>query len=175
MLEYVKKREFFNKLIKCGILLLVLLLAIKYRILLFDVMSPFLISALLAYLLNPIIQFLEKKGLKRIHSVILVYIIFLCILLLIGLVIVPKLFKDLSVLVENIPIYAKQFDKIYRVFQDGYINSNLPQGLKDIIDDNIVRIQNIVLSSLKKIADSLINFFSQLFNYIIVPVLHFIC
>lgn len=116
--------------IRYGILILLLVLAIKYRIVIFDVISPFLISALLAYLLNPIIHLLEKKGLKRIHSVITVYIIFLFIILIIGLVIVPKLFKDISVLVENIPVYAKQFDNIYRGFQDGYINSNLPQGLK---------------------------------------------
>lgn len=173
MLEYVKKRYLLHMFIRYGILILLLVLAIKYRIVIFDVISPFLISALLAYLLNPIIHLLEKKGLKRIHSVITVYIIFLFIILIIGLVIVPKLFKDISVLVENIPVYAKQFDNIYRGFQDGYINSNLPQGLKKIIDDNIIHIQNIIMNSLQKVADSLINFFSQLFNYIIVPVLTF--
>lgn len=92
---------------------------------------------------------------------------------LIGLIIVPKLFKDISVLVESVPIYAKQFDKLYKSFQDGYINSNLPQGLKDIIDENIILIQSIVLNFLQNVADSLINIFSQLFNYIIVPVLTF--
>jgi len=173
MLEYLKNREVIHKFIKYGILFLFLFLAIKYRVLLSDVISPFLISALLAYLLNPIIHFLERKGLIRIYSVILVYIIFLCMVVLIGLIIVPKLFKDISVLVESVPIYAKQFDKLYKSFQDGYINSNLPQGLKDIIDENIILIQSIVLNFLQNVADSLINIFSQLFNYIIVPVLTF--
>lgn len=173
MINCFKNRILLYKLMKYIVIFLSLLFIVWNRQFLSEIISPFLISALLAYLLNPIVYYFEKRGTKRIYSVILVYCIFLCLAIVIGLVIIPKLFKDVSVLVENIPVYTKQFNKLYQKFQHGFINSNLPQGIKDIIDDNIMLVQNMVLTFLHNVADSLINFFSQLFNFIIVPVLTF--
>ncbi|HCJ57310.1 AI-2E family transporter [Lutispora sp.] len=173
MINHINNKKVLYKLIKYLIVFIILLLAYKYRAFLSNILSPFLISALLAYLLNPIVHFFQKKGLKRLNSVILVYTIFLSLVIFFGLFIIPKLFKDISVLVESIPIYAQQLKNLYKKFQDGYINSDLPQGLKDIIDDNMLLVQNMILSFLQNAADSIINFFSKAFNFIIVPVLTF--
>ncbi|SHI91650.1 AI-2E family transporter [Lutispora thermophila] len=173
MIDNIKDRILLYKLIKYVVIILLLLFLVKNRQFLSEIVSPFIISALLAYLLNPIVHYFEKRGFKRIYSVVLVYAFFLCLAIIFGLVIIPRLFKDVSVLVENIPNYMKQYDNLYQKFQNGFINSNLPQGIKDIIDDNIMLLQNMILSFLHKVADSIINFFSQLFNFIIVPVLTF--
>lgn len=173
MMDNVRKISIVYRLIKYIIAFLILALVIKYRAFFSSVLAPFFISALFAYLLKPIVLFFERKGLKRILSVIFVYVIFLTLIVFIGLFIIPKLFKDISNLVESIPAYTMEFEKMFKRFQDGYINSNLPKGLKNIIDDNINNIENTILLFLQKVADSLINFFSKMFNFFIVPVLTF--
>lgn len=173
MLNQINNKKFLFKLLKYLIIIIIVILIIKYRAFLSSILSPFLLSALLAYLLNPIVYFFQKKGMKRLQSVVMVYIIFLSLVIVTGLFVIPKLFRDISILVESIPSYSQQLQNLYKRVQDGYINSALPQGLKDIIDDNMLLIQNIVMSFLQNVADSIINFFSRIFNFIIIPVLTF--
>lgn len=173
MISYLNNKKILLGLGKVLLLVLVFIVLYKFREILLNVLSPFLISALLAYLLNPVVEFIEKRDIKRIISVILVYIILLFAILFLGFFVLPKLFRDISILVENFPQYSQQIQIFVKNFQDGYINSNLPQGLKDIIDDNIILIQTLVMSFLQKTADSLITFFSKIFNFILIPVITF--
>lgn len=170
--------DFKNKKILCGlgkaVLYGIIFIALyKFRDILTNIFNPFLISALIAYLLNPVVEFFEKKDLTRIGSVILVYIILLVLILFLGIFVLPKLFRDISILAESFPQYSQQIQIFIKNFQDGYINSNLPQGIKDIIDDNILLIQTFVMSFLQKTADLLIAFFSKIYNFILIPVITF--
>lgn len=173
MAEYLKNRKVLLRIAKGILFLLILIVFYKYIGVILNILSPFLVSILLAYLLNPVVQFFEEKGIRRINSVILVYIILLVVILFLSFFVIPKLFKDISILVESFPQYSQQIQMFIKNFQDGYLNSNLPQGLKDIIDDNILIIQTLVMSFLQKAADSLIAFFSKIFNFILIPVITF--
>ncbi len=145
----------------------------RYRLTISSILKPFLSAIVLAYLLNPIVEMFERKGLRRIYSVIFVYVIFIALILLFSLILVPKLMKDIKVLLENLPQYAIQFQTMLKGFQDGYINSNLPQGIKDIIDENIYAAQDIIIVSLQTTLDSVIMRFSKILDIILVPVIVF--
>lgn len=173
MMDCINNKKVLYTLLKYLVILAATIIAYRYRVFLTSILSPFLISALLAYLLNPIVFFFEKNGLKRFTSVILVYIIFLSLAIIFGFIIIPKIFRDISVLVESIPIYSEQLQNLYKRFQDGYINSDLPQGLKDIIDDNMLLIENMALSFLQSAADSIMNFFSKILLFVTIPVITF--
>ena len=45
-----------------------------FIILLLQILSPFFIGIFLAWLLNPLVKFFQKKGLNRILSTIIVYV-----------------------------------------------------------------------------------------------------
>lgn len=173
MIGDLKNKKILFVLGKAVLYVVILIVLYKFRDILSSIFNPFLISALIAYLLNPAVGFFEKKDITRISSVILVYLILLVLILFLGIFVLPKLFKDISILVENFPQYSQQIQIFIKNFQDGYINSNLPQGIKDIIDDNILIVQNLVMSFLQKTADSLIAFFSKIFNFILIPVITF--
>ncbi len=148
-------------------------LLITYRATLSDILKPFLIAAVVAYLLNPIVVKLERKGVKRIIGVLIVFLAFIGIILLLGFILIPSLIKDIGKLVENLPQHATKLQQLLDKFQDGALYNNLPKTLKDIIDDNIFVVQGIILDSLQNLADSIIAVISELFDIILIPVIIF--
>lgn len=145
----------------------------RYRVTAASILKPFILSIILAYLFNPIVQVFEKRKIHRIFSVIIVYLIFLGLLLVLAFVLVPRLLKDIKVLVVNLPYYSQQIQDMVKSFQETYINSNLPQGIKDVIDESIVNFQDLIIVTLQSILDSVVNAFSKILNIIIVPVIVF--
>ena len=148
-------------------------LALRYGIAVSTVLKPFIIAAVFSYLLNPVVKVFEKKGIRRIFGVIIVYLIFIAIILLLSFVLVPKLIKEISTLSVNIPQYSRQIQELWKQFQDGYMKSGLPESIKDVLDENILILQGMVITSLQNAANGIIEIFSQLFNIIIVPVITF--
>lgn len=161
------------KLTHIVILVVLLIVVVRHGIAISTVLKPFFIAAVISYLLNPIVKVFESKGIRRILGVLIVYLIFIAIIMLLSFVLVPKLIKEISALAMNIPQYSNQMQEILKRFQDGYINSGLPESFKAVLDDNILMLQSMILSLLQNIANGIIEVFSQLFNIIIVPVITF--
>lgn len=162
-----------TKLFYYILLIAIVYIIYKYRLAIGSVLKPFLYATIIAYLLNPIVQMFERKGVHRINSVILVYIIFIVLILLFSFILIPKLVKDIKIMLENLPQYSAQFQGMLKGFQDGYINSNLPQSIKDVIDENIYAAQDIIIVSLQSTLDSVITGFSKILNIILIPVIVF--
>ncbi len=86
-------------------LILSLLVLVGWLIyLLAPVLTPFLISALLAYLGDPLVDRLEALGLSRAVSVLIVFVGMLSFGICVLLVIVPALQTQIAVLIQNIPL-----------------------------------------------------------------------
>ncbi len=150
-----------------------LYLAYRYRIGLGSAVKPFFIAAVISYLLNPIVEIFERKGIRRIAAVLFVYLIFLSGIIGLSLGLMPKLVKEIGILIEQIPEYSGQVQSIVKKFQDGYVNSRLPESLKEILNENIIMLQSMILLVLQNIASGIIDVFSEIFNIIIIPVITF--
>ncbi|MHB1395117.1 MAG: AI-2E family transporter [Clostridia bacterium] len=161
------------KLINIIIIAVLLFIVFRYGITISTMLKPFIIAAVISYLLNPIVKVFEKKGIRRIFGVLIVYLTFISIILLLSLVLVPKLIKEISILALNIPQYSSQMQELLKRFQDGYMNSGLPESFKEVLDENIFMLQSMILTVLQNIANGIIEAFSQLFNIVIVPVIAF--
>ena len=91
---------------------LVLLVLATILWLLAPVLTPFVVAAILAYALTPVVDGLDKLGrghLPRLLAVVLVEVVFLLFMLLIALLIVPILLKQLPLLREQLPPLLDQF------------------------------------------------------------------
>lgn len=69
------------------------------------VLTPFLISALLAYMADPLVDRLEKLKIPRAWAVVLVFLITLLLLVLLLLVLIPALVKEIAALFARVPEY----------------------------------------------------------------------
>ncbi|MBS4535376.1 AI-2E family transporter [Clostridium sp. D2Q-14] len=136
------------------------------------------ISIIIAYIINPVVNFLESKRIKRIYGTLLVYLSIIGIIYLIAVLIFPAIFKEVKNLIELLPEYANNISKFIDNFYDNYYRNieNLPFGLNEIsnsIENNITEIQNILIDGIKGSMDFLMSFFSKALNIFLIPIIVF--
>jgi putative permease len=70
-------------------------------------LSAFLTSLALAYLLNPLLNYLEKRGRRRISAIVLVYVLCSALLLIVSLLLIPYVGQQAERLSNEMPRYAQ--------------------------------------------------------------------
>lgn len=143
------------------------------------VFLPFILAFLIAYLLNPIVIFLEKKKLPRWLGSLLSIIFLIIIVSLIVLIIIPPFIEQVNLLINSAPdaisksrIFfekevlsrIKEIGMIYPEFEK-FLSIELPQRFQTLINDLLTGIFNLVTS-----ASSIV---SQIINLILIPILSF--
>src|SRR3954470_8254789 len=71
--------------------------------LLSPILAPFLFAAILAYMLDPIVERMTVRGAPRIVAVLLVLLLALGALVGVALVVVPLFYKETRLLLERLP------------------------------------------------------------------------
>ncbi|MGO1342905.1 MULTISPECIES: AI-2E family transporter [Chromohalobacter] len=85
------------------VLLIVLVLGFAAVICLGRMLAPFFTALVLAFLLEGVVAWLERRGLPRLLSVLVVFLIFLGALLALALVIMPLVWNQMVELVQEAP------------------------------------------------------------------------
>jgi putative permease len=70
-------------------------------------LSAFLTSLALAYLLNPLLNYLEKRGLKRISAIVILYLFGTALLLTVALLLIPYVGQQAERLSNEMPRYVQ--------------------------------------------------------------------
>ena len=87
--------------------------------LLAPVLTPFVVAAILAYALTPVVDWLDNLGngrMPRLLAVVLVELFFLLLLLALSLLVVPILVKQLPLLREQVPPLLDRFNGFLQPF-----------------------------------------------------------
>ncbi|WP_048603885.1 AI-2E family transporter [Enterococcus massiliensis] len=80
---------------------------------------PIVMAGILYYLMNPAVDFLEKKGLKRVYSITLLFLLLIGLLVWGIVVIVPKIREQSLSFAENFPGYLTVVDdKVQEILND---------------------------------------------------------
>ncbi|MEO1855194.1 AI-2E family transporter [Chromohalobacter sp.] len=85
------------------VLLIVLVLGFAAVICLGQMLAPFFTALVLAFLLEGVVAWFERRGLPRLASVLLVFLFFISALLALALVIMPLVWNQLVELVQEAP------------------------------------------------------------------------
>lgn len=67
---------------------------------------PVVLTGVVYYLLNPIVDFLERKNVKRIYSILLLYIVIIGLITISIVSVIPLLREQIMSLVDNFPRYV---------------------------------------------------------------------
>ena len=137
------------------------------------ILTPFFLGFLLAYILEPQVSFLEKKRIPRSVAIILIYVVLTAVFVMFLLYALPILLKDLYRIIEIIPRYTAELQMGIHDLETEYNNIMIPDGIRQVIDDAIKRVEHVVLSIFQGFAMTLIGLFSQAFNLVLAPILSF--
>ena len=144
-----------------------------------SVITPFIVSAVIAYFLDPSVDKIEKKfHFSRLSASIIVMSVFLFILIVVGLVVFPMIYDQTLNIIQNTPQYMSFLsDNFYPKIVNFFAKYNIKiendffSLLKNnnIFNNSNLFIEKIIISTVGSTA-FLINFLSLLF---IMPILVF--
>ncbi|MEH7178854.1 AI-2E family transporter [Neobacillus vireti] len=135
------------------------------------ILLPFLIGGFITYLLHPIVEKLNEKGLHRGLAIFLIYFLFFGG---IGFGIykgIPAFISQVRDLAESAPILAEQYRNWIKELQTH--TREWPDGLQEQINEGIMGFERRLESLLTVIVDSLLNFLNFAFAIMIIPFIAF--
>jgi predicted PurR-regulated permease PerM len=97
--------------------------------LLSPILLPFVLGMAIAYVLDPLANYLSKRGVNRLSAAVLILASFVAALALLVLLIAPVLAKQLSAFIDNVPAYALRLQ--------AFVSDPSHPWIKRIIGDNL--------------------------------------
>lgn len=167
------KMQFETKTVRLVILGAIFLLGIYVLYLIRGILLPFFLALILAYILNPLVLFLEDYRFTRTTALLVVYIIGILALLvtfIYGIPIVVRELTDLGRAVPHITFETQQF--LFSVYEK-YRSIPMPENVSRIINDSISSFEIAVTQGIQTILDSLVAFLSHLLSILLAPILTF--
>jgi predicted PurR-regulated permease PerM len=165
--EWIKRNR---RLIGAGVGVAVALVVIAR---LRGAVTPFAMAIVLAYLFNPMVKALVRRGLKRPVALLLIYLVFLVAVGVgIGLL-VPRIVLDLTRLAEFLPGYFAQLQQMAYDLQEQYSQVQLPQAVRQAIDDAFLAVQGRLLGVVTAAVTGILGVFSTLFSLMAAVVLSY--
>lgn len=110
-----------------------------------DVLTPFIVAAVLAYVLNPLVEWLQLKRIRRAPASMIIMALALLILLSLVLIIVPMLLNQFNNLAERLPQIV------------GFVQNKLLPWLNSVSGDYIQIDQESIIAWLQSHTDELSN------------------
>ena len=153
-------------------------------------LSSVIIAIIFAYIIDPIVNYLERKGVKRQFGVIIVYISVILIFGILIVSVIPKTINEVSNLLASLPamvdtlikdvnnflteVFAKFNIELPENFIDVYKESNpkvngnveTPQIVSDILDSMKKAINELIVKMQGSLMGSLSNIVSKLYGFL---------
>jgi predicted PurR-regulated permease PerM len=116
---------------------------------------------------------MEERGAPRVLAILLAYAGVMIIVLSILLYGIPRLVNQLHTLVYMLPSYTDQVEAYVQYIQTSYYSTELPEGIRQAIDQQIAVIEANLQQILVNTVEAIINLIGYSINFILAPVLAF--
>ena len=151
-----------------GVIALLLLLVLW---LLWDVLLPFFLGAILAYLLDPLADRLERAGLRRVWAVAVIMLVALLALVILSLLVIPTLVEQANALIAFAPELVTQTgDWLLQTFP---VLTEAQRPLSDQIAELGTGLQEQAGALLNTLLGSVMGVLNGLLTVVVVPVVTF--
>lgn len=153
-------------------LALVVLFLVRHNIR--NVITPFVYALVVAYLLNPLVNYLESKKIKRPWAILIVFLSIFAMISLIFMSFVPSLGQEISVFVSDIPNIFKFVETFIQEFRSGEMTI-IPEALIEFIDldSEIAKIGETVRKAFGELSTRLLATTGTLLDIVMTPIIAF--
>lgn len=156
------------------ILLAVLLLFFASIYFLRTIYIPIFISYFLAFLLNPIVRWLEKRGFGRVGPIFLILILFFALAGAFVLIMVPRIVVQIRELFERMPLLMDFFSLRFGPISTKYIGYDVFTQWKDVLPNLIPEVSGFPAAGiLESVLAGTVKALSTLLSVLLIPILTF--
>ena len=99
------------------------------------IMLPLVISAILYYLIKPLVGFIEKRGVSRTTSIFIVFAIIIALLIWAVASFIPTIQEQLTSFVENLPSYVRSINVEANKFLESPWLANYQEELEEMLSN----------------------------------------
>lgn len=121
------------------------------EVLLKTIILPIILTGVVYYLLNPIVDMLERRRVKRVYSILILYLLIAAIITIVVLAVIPVVRQQITDLVKNFPVYyenvVQQFEQFIGTGYLTQIENTLRINFNDIVGSLSERVSTIVNST----------------------------
>ncbi|MEG6616072.1 AI-2E family transporter [Peptococcaceae bacterium 1198_IL3148] len=153
--------------------LVLLLMSMGFIYLIRNLFVSFILAAVLVYLLYPLVCAMEERGTPRVLAILLAYMGVMIVVSAILLYGIPRLVNQLHTLVYMLPSYTDQVEIFLQNVQKSYYRTELPEAMRQAIDQQISEIESTLQQLLVATVRSIISLLGHSLNFILAPVLAF--
>lgn len=152
------------------LLCLVVVATLYFLFLVRQVIVPFLLAVVLAYLVFPLVNALELQGLKRGWAILMVYVGLALGLFLVLWYAVPAMGKELGQVAGMIPQYVGEAEEV----ADRMEQMSFPaDSIDNIVDETINNMRAYLYSSLRRFMSGIFSFATSILSIVFAPILAF--
>ena len=152
---------------------LILLAALLVMLTMGSIIAPLVVAVILAYLLQGLVNLLQRVGLGYLISVVIVYTFFISAFLAVLLLVLPQAWGQLARLINELPRLLSEGQALLLVLPEHYPNLITEQQIQSMILGLRSEVALLGQSILTYSLASIPNIFSWLIFLILVPVLVF--
>lgn len=134
---------------------------------------PFILGILIAYLLNPFVEFLEFKGINRLWSLIIVYVVIFSLMIGIGVKFLPVLIRELENFANELPAMSLRFETLLNLCQETYRNWVMPDSMRLAFDEGASRIVAELDLFVKGLVQHILSLLTYIVGIVVSPILAF--
>ncbi|WP_083947459.1 AI-2E family transporter [Thermovenabulum gondwanense] len=168
MLKFNSKKLFYYIPIIVGVFIIFI-----YRKKIKSIILPFFIGGIIAYILNPVVDYLGKKGLHRTVAISIIYFILIGYSIVTLFYIIPVMINEINKIVELLPIYSKIVDNFINTIRVS-LGDSIPSNIKSTIEGQIFKLESGLALFLQNTVNLLIHGISSFFSSIILgPIIGF--
>lgn len=143
-----------------------------------DSIRPFILGLLFVYLLDPVVRWLARRGLRRTFAILVVYVVGIVLIVEVLALTLTPLFNEVMRLIENFPQLVTQIDDQLKRLGELYQRLEIPVEFRQWIDGIIASIREgggsggspVDLSFLLPLITGAGTLLSAIFAYFILPV-----
>lgn len=132
------------------------------------VFAPVLLALILYYLLDPIVNYFEKKGVKRIFSILGIVVVLLLLLGAFSVWAVPRIYSQTASLVNDFPKHIDSFNQTLQQLAVGTILESPVEEIFGSLEDVVYQIINTVSNSLGDIQTFVGSLFSTVSGFFVI-------
>lgn len=128
----------------------------------FSVLTPLFIGFVIAWLFNPLVKKICKKGVPKVFGALMVYLVLILLIIMFIKVFIPVLYKQLNDLIVTLPGII---NKITKIFDDIMVKFSLEGIDLSIIRDNLVgSINSFTIKFTTNMPKHMVNFIFSFFS-----------
>lgn len=172
----ISRKRAFQILFVILVIYVIYSLIQKYEII-SNILFTVIISLIFSYLLNPVINYLERHNISRGLGIILLYIVVFGIIIAISVSFIPRLGNELKEVLMVLPSYFSTITDFFKDLYDKYYNleniAPIIENVEGLIFDNINRLQEVLLTSMTKLLTGVGSLLNRMISLVLIPILTF--